>query len=634
MRAILSGVEELCGKPYYRDQRGFPFRVIADHIRSCVFLISDGVSPSNVDRGYVLRRILRRAIRFGKLLGIDGPFMYKLVPLVIQQMGEAYPELVAAEDMVTAVIRREEDRFHETLDAGLRLAQEIVARAREKGERALGGQDLFRLYDTYGFPFDLAQDIAEEAGLAVDQAGFDEAMARQRRQSRESRKEKGGRDLALLLSRLGQGEPTVFLGYEELTAQSGLQLLAREGEAVDSANEGEEVWLIFDRTPFYAASGGQVSDRGSVAGQDGSVQVESVYKLPDGRFVHQGVVAGQIRRREIFTLRVEARTRRRTAANHTATHLLHKALREVLGEHVYQAGSAVEPERLRFDFAHHSAMTGPEISRVEELVNEAIAASLPVTTEEKEIEEARREGAVALFGEKYGDTVRVVAIGDYSKELCGGTHLSNSAQAGLFRIVSEGAVSAGVRRIEAVTGAGVLELLAAKERSLESLAALLKTPAEDLEKKARNLLESNKEYERALNRAEGKMAALQSDGLLSQKISVAGMPALIARVEARDMEGYRALSDAVREKLGSGVAVLGTVLEDKASFIVTVSADLVARGVHAGNLVREIAKAAGGGGGGRPDMAQAGGRDAGLLDAALERAKDIIASLYGQAGGS
>ncbi len=646
MLKIMEAVEQLSGMPYYKDMRGFPFRVIADHIRSCTFLISDGVLPSNEGRGYVLRRILRRAIRFGKVLGIERPFMNELVPVVTQQMGEAYPQLSQTQDSVMKVIKREEERFHETLDAGIRLAQEIVQGVKDSGGHVLPGQEMFRLYDTYGFPFDLSQDIAEEAGLQIDIDGFNAAMEEQRRKSRESRQDAGAWDLALLMAKLSQGAATKFLGYSCLEAEGKLQAMVREGELVDRANEGESVDLIFDQTPFYAESGGQVADKGMVSGANGHVTIQGVYKLPDGRFVHHGVVSGQIRQEEPFQLKVDALTRRETAANHTTTHLLHKALRTVLGSHVYQAGSMVEPERLRFDFAHYNAMTQVEIQQVEAIVNTAIMAGYPVDTQEKDIEDAKKDGAMALFGEKYGDKVRVVTIGrgqgadapvavdakedqvlpeDYSMELCGGTHLQNTAQAGLFKIISEGAVSAGVRRIEAITGPSVLSMLNEKEKTLQDLADLLKTPVAGLEKKIQNQIDGLKQAEKALAQAEAKIANLQGDQFLSKVIQIAGVPVMISKVEARDMESFRALSDTLKEKLGSGILVIGTVLEDKVSFIVTVSKDQLAAGAHAGNLIKEIAKVAGGSGGGRPDMAQAGGKDPELLTKALEQAQTIIA---------
>ena len=624
MLHIMKAVEEICAKPYYKDMRGFPFRVIADHIRACTFLISDGVLPSNEGRGYVLRRILRRAIRFGRALGVERPFMYRLVEAVVRQMGAAYPALDENRESVAKVIRKEEDRFQETLDAGIRMAQDIIAKAREQGETALDGQEVFKLYDTFGFPFDLSQDIAEEAGFTIDKEGFDEAMGRQRQQSKAARKDEGAFDLALLVNRLSQGVATEFVGYDVLRIEGESQVIIREGELVEAANEGERVVMIFPRTPFYAESGGQVSDRGLILGKDGEAEVTGVQRLPDGRIVHEGEVHGQIRKNELFALQVDVANRRKIQANHTATHLLHKALQEVLGSHVSQAGSMVEASRLRFDFVHPEHMTREEIAQTERKVNEAIEAGYPVRTEIMTQDEAKGCGAMALFGEKYGDLVRVVSAGDYSKELCGGTHLANTAFTGLFKVVSESAVSAGVRRIEAVTGTGVLALLEEKDNVIQGIADLLKAPASAMEKRLQNIVENNRYLERALEKAEGKIASLQSGGLISQAVDIHGIPVLATKVDARDKDSFLSLSDTFRDKMGSGIVVLGAVIDEKASFIVTVSKDLTAKGFHAGRLVKEIAAIAGGGGGGRPDMAQAGGKDTHMLDEALEKAKAFI----------
>jgi alanyl-tRNA synthetase len=629
MANIVKAVEEISRKPYHKDMKGFPFRVIADHIRSCSFLISDGVLPSNEGRGYVLRRILRRAIRFGRVLGIEKPFMFDLVDVVVRQMGEAFPELADNRDQVKAVIRREEDRFQETLDGGIRMAQEIIEKAKEQGETQLSGQQVFKLYDTFGFPFDLSQDIAEEAGLAIDKASFDEAMERQRQQSKDARKTENAFDKALLINRLSMGDATEFVGYDSLQTVAEAELIVRDEESVDSANEGENVLMIFPRTPFYAESGGQASDRGRIIGQDGGIEVESISRLPDGRIIHEGHVFGQIRMHEAFSLQVNEENRQKTRANHTSTHLLHKALQEVLGSHVSQAGSVVEPGRLRFDFTHPEAMSSEELANVEEKVNQAIAHGYTVETTVMDVEQAKKEGATALFGEKYGDFVRVVSIGDYSKELCGGTHLANTSFAGLFKIVSEEAVSAGVRRIEAVTGTNVLGLLAETEDTITRAAAMLKVPVEALEKRIQNLLERNRYLERALEQAEGKIASLQSGKLMDDILDIGGVPVLISRVEARDKESFLSLSDTFKDRLGTGIVVLGAVIDEKTSFIVTVSKDMTGKGLHAGQIVKEIAIAAGGSGGGKPELAQAGGKDPALLDKALSEAKAIIQKAVG-----
>ena len=630
MVTIMKAVEDICGKPYYRDMRGFPFRVIADHIRSCTFLISDGVLPSNEGRGYVLRRILRRAIRFGRVLGIVEPFMHKLVETVVRQMGGAYPELLRNQESVAQVIRREEDRFQNTIDAGISMAQDIIRKAREDGLNIIGGQQVFKLYDTFGFPFDLSQDIAEEAGLAIDREGFEAAMERQRQQSKDARKEENAFDLALLVNRLSQGAATEFVGYDALTTQAVADALIRDDELVDAANEGETVLMVFPKTPFYAESGGQTADTGVIAGSNGSVEVGAVTRLPDGRVVHEGLVHGQIRAGETFSLRVDEDDRRMTQTNHSATHLLHKALQDVLGSHVAQAGSLVNPYRLRFDFTHPTAMTHEQWKEVERRVNRAINAGYPIVTETMAREEAEKQGATALFGEKYGDMVRVVSMGGYSKELCGGTHMRNTSFIGVFKIVGEGAVSAGVRRIEALTGANVLSLLEEMEYGIRSMADMLKVPAEAMEKRIGSLLEHNRYLEKALEQAEGKLASMQSGAMMEGLVDVGGVPVAVSRVDARDKESFLSLSDAYRDKIGSGIVVLGAAVDGKASFIVTVSKDLTARGYHAGKLIGEIAAVAGGSGGGRPELAQAGGKDPALLDKALAEAKTIILRAAGK----
>ena len=630
MKNIIRAVTQVTGKPYYQaidDARGFPVRVIADHIRSCVFLISDGVLPGNEGRGYVLRRIMRRAIRFGRVLGADKPFMYKLTDAVVGEMGGAYPDLIKNRDMIEKAIRLEEERFQETLDAGIRMAREIIDKTKSEGLKILDGARVFKLYDSFGFPYDLCADIAEEEGLGIDKAGFDEAMELQRSRSKLARKEAGAPELALLVNRLCQGAPTEFKGYEALETTATASAMIREDELVNVANEGEDVSLIFPETVFYAESGGQVADHGLISGKDGAAEIEAVHKLPDGRIVHQGRVRGQIRVDEQLTLRVDPARRRRVMSNHTGTHLLHKALREILGDHVSQAGSMVEPSRLRFDFTHPEAVTDAQLGMIESRANQAIASAYPVSTRLMSPREARDLGAIALFGEKYDEIARVVSIGDYSMELCGGTHVKNTAHIGVIKIVSESAVSAGVRRIEAITGTDVLDLLNEKEAVLSRVAGALKSPVNAIEQRLHNVIETNRTLEKALEKTEGRIASLQAGSLADQAIDIGGIPVVIARVEARDKENFLSLSDSLRDRLGGGIVALGAVIDDKTSFIVTVSKDLVSRGAHAGAIAKEIAAAAGGSGGGRPDMAQAGGRDPGLLDAALRSAKSIIEGL-------
>ena len=625
LKAIIEAISRLCGREYYQDQRGFPFRVIADHIRSCTFLISDGVTPGNEGRGYVLRRILRRAVRFGKALDIDKPFMHTLVPVVVDLMSGAYPEIKEKSDFVARVIRMEEERFRETLHDGVRLAQEIINSIKRNGGDTLPGEEMFRLYDTYGFPLDLSQDIAEEAGLKPDLTGFYNAMAKQQERARAARQETRAWDVALTVANLAGDLPaTDFRGYETLRLETTILALIKEGELVEKAADGDEIYLIAKETPFYAEGGGQSGDRGEIAGAEGRVNVTSTKKMPDGKIIHEGTVSGSIRAGEKAVMSVHPGTRWATARNHTATHLLHKALREVLGEHVSQAGSAVEPDRLRFDFSHLASVKPEELREIEDIVNKQILASIDVKTWETTLDKAKERGVVALFGEKYGDIVRVVEIPGFSMELCGGTHVANTSQVGLFKITGESAVGAGLRRIEAITGEGVKRYLDEKDRLIEEITAILKTTDRDVVHRIRSLLDEIKQKEKMLEQLEMRNAGSQVDELLKQTVQVGGIPLLAARVEARDIDALRNMADMFREKLNTGIVVLGAVINEKAGFIAAVTKDLTPRGVHAGNIIKEVAKIAGGGGGGREDIAQAGGKDVDKLDAALAQAAKII----------
>ncbi len=625
LKPILQGVEKISQKTYYGDMRGFPFRVIADHIRSCTFLISDGVIPGNEGRGYVLRRILRRAVRFGKVLGIEKPFMYKLVPLVVDLMGEAYPELHANMEYVQKVIRIEEERFHETLNDGLKLAPELVRAVREKGNTTIAGSDIFRLSDTYGFPLDLTQDIAEEAGLELDLAGFNQCMEEQRNRARAARQETRAWDLALTVTNLaGELPATEFKGYECLALNTEALALIRDGERVDQAMEGDEVFAIVGKTPFYAESGGQIGDTGTIEFSNGKVAVTTTKKMPDGKFVHQGLVTGVITAGEKFQMAVDSGLRQMTQRNHTATHLLHKALQEILGEHAHQAGSLVEPERLRFDFTHFTAVTPGERKQIEDLVNAKIYEALDVNVQEMTQDQAKKEGAMALFGEKYGDIVRVVKVEGFSKELCGGTHVHNTSNIGMFKITGESAIGAGLRRIEAITGPGVKKYLDEQEMILTELADLLKTPVNEISRRIQTLQDQLKEQEKQLETLEAQSLNRQLDQLLQKVVPVKDVPVLVSRVKARDMESLRNMADMFKEKLHSGIVVLGCEMEEKVNFVVAVTKDVTGRGAHAGNIIKELARITGGGGGGRPDMAQAGGKDKAKLAEALEKAVQII----------
>lgn len=625
LNSLIKAIEKLCGRTYYRDQRGFAFRVIADHIRACTFLISDGVIPSNEGRGYVLRRILRRAIRFGKVLGIDDPFMYKLVSEVVNLMKSAYPELKEKADYIAKVIHREEERFHVTLNEGIQMAQEIVQGLQEKKLTVIPGEEAFRLYDTFGFPLDLTEDIAEEAGLKVDLEGFNRAMEAQRNKARSARQEVNAWDLALTVqNKAGNLPATIFNGYDVLENVAEVLAILKDGELVTEAGEGDEVYLIFEQTPFYPEGGGQAGDTGEIIAAQGKIRIINTKKMPDGKIVHQGIVSGVVNTGEKVKLLVNKTARRNTANNHTGTHLLHKALQIVLGDHVQQAGSFVEEARLRFDFTHFAALTAEELQKIEDIVNEKIVESLNVEAKEMTLDEAKKTGAMALFGEKYGEIVRVIQIEDFSKELCGGTHVRNTSQLGLFKIVSESAVGSGLRRIEAVTGSGVRQFLAEKETSLEELSGMLKTPVQEIPQRIRGLMEELKQKEKALEQLEHKFAQLQVKETLEQVKKVQDISLLVSRVEARDMETLRNMADMFRDKLGSGVIVLGAVMGEKVNFVVTATKDITAKGVHAGKLIKEIAALTGGGGGGRPEMAQAGGKDVTKLDEALSAVAKLV----------
>ena len=624
---LIEKVEEISGKQYDKGADGFPFRVIADHARSCTFLICDGVLPSNEGRGYVLRRILRRAVRLGKSLGIEGPFLYQFSAKVADMMGEDYPELLDKLSFIEKVIKTEEERFQMTLNDGIRIVNDTIARLKEEGKTEIDGATAFTFYDTYGFPIDLTQDMAAENGMTVDEAGFEAAMQAQRALSKKSKKDITAWDLAFTVKeQLGDLDKTRFVGYEQLTAETTLAGMIVDGQKVAQAEEGQEVYVVLPVTPFYAMSGGQAGDRGVISGATGKITVTDTEKMPDGKYVHHGVVSGTVDAGETVTAVVDGAVRQATARNHTATHLLHKTLQQVLGDHVHQAGSSVDGQRLRFDFSHMSAVTAEELAQVEQNVNEVILQALPVTIFETGIEEAKKLGFTALFGEKYGDIVRCVQAGDYSMELCGGTHVANISQIGLFKIVSEGAVAAGVRRIEAVTGLSAYQYTLQKEQLVAQLGKNLKSAEKDIISRVEQLAAQNKELEKEIAQLHAAASKNQVDDLLNQVKEVAGIKLLVCEVEAADMNSLRDMSDMFRDKLQSGVVVLGAKSENGVNLIVAMTKDLNKQGLHAGNMIKEIAKVTGGGGGGRPDMAQAGGKDYSKLAEALGLAEGLVAA--------
>ncbi len=627
IKPLITKVEELTGKTYYKDHRGFPFRVIADHARSCTFLIADGVLPSNEGRGYVLRRILRRAVRFGQSLGLNEPFLYKFSEVVAEEMGDVYPEVREKLPMIQKAIKAEEERFHMTLNDGLAIVNQAIAKLKAEGKTEIDGATAFTFYDTYGFPIDLTQDMAEEAGMTVDAQGFEDAMAKQRELSKNAKKSVTAWDLAFTVSeQLGDLGKSKFVGYETLSCQSKISGMIVDGVKVVEAEEGDEVYAILPETPFYAESGGQAGDKGVIKGVEGYIKVNDTVKLPDGKFVHKGTVVGTVAVGESVSAEVDKANRLATARNHTTTHLLHKVLKEILGEHVNQAGSSVDANRLRFDFSHFTAMTAEELATVERRVNEEILNAHDVEISEKSLDEAKTLGFTALFGEKYGEIVRCVKAGDFSMELCGGTHLTNTAQAGSFKIVSEGAVAAGIRRIEAVTGMAAYEYVKAEETLLHEAADALKTTDKDIVGRIEQLNNQIKEQNKELNKFKNQATMGQVAGIMNSLVEVNGIKLIAAQVEA-DSEGLREMADTLRAKIESGVVVLGAVNGESVQLVAAVTKDLAGKKINAGAIVRETAKLCGGSGGGRPDMAQAGGKDASKLAEALANVKNILAAI-------
>lgn len=626
LRALIMEVEKISGANYFADQKGFPFRVIADHVRACTFLIADGVLPSNEGRGYVLRRILRRAVRFGIVLGIKRPFMHEIVPVVAELMGKAYPEVVEKKDYVSQVIKVEEERFHETLEDGMKLVDEIIAKIKKEGRYEISGREAFTLYDTYGFPLDLTEDIAEENGLAIDREGFAAAMDEQRRRARAARQDTAMLAGQELYAEIGQKMgATPFLGYEHNKATANVVALIINQEFATGAKAGDHVEIILNETPFYGESGGQVGDTGIIKTHKAEVKIYDTKKAFNGVIIHYGeMTRGELSFGDVVEVEIDAGRRRKIAANHSATHLLHKALKEVLGDHVNQAGSLVTPDRLRFDFTHFKAVEKDELRKIEERVNEMIMTALPVDISVMSLEDAKTQGATALFGEKYGDEVRVVKMGDYSTELCGGTHLKTTGEAGLFRLLGESGIGAGLRRIEAVTGFGALAYIDELEEKLGEVAGLLKSSPAEIAKRVEVLLQNYREKEKELATLQAQMAKQESAGVLDQAREIKGVKVLAAAVTAPDMDALRGMGDMLRDKLGTGVVVVGAVQDNKVNFVAMVTKDLLDKGVHAGNIIREVAKTAGGGGGGRPDMAQAGGKDPAKLQEALDKVYELV----------
>ncbi|HEY2492793.1 MAG TPA: alanine--tRNA ligase [Paenibacillus sp.] len=612
----------------YKDsvETDIALKVIADHVRTVSFAVVDGVLPSNEGRGYVIRRLLRRAVRYGKMMGLSRPFMYTLVETVGDIMGVYYPELAEKREFIAKVIFTEEERFHETLSDGLAILEDISSQALKQGINVINGNDAFKLYDTYGFPFDLTEDYAAEHGLTVDREGFDTAMQEQRTRARAARHE--GDSMKVQGGVLSDFTiKSEFVGYNDCVTEAQIMAIIVNDQLVDTASEGVTCQVVLDKTSFYAESGGQISDQGLLHGISVVAKVEGLFKAPQGQHVHHvQVESGELKVGEKVKAEVDRNKRADIVKNHTATHLLHKALKEVLGDHVNQAGSLVETQRLRFDFSHFGSITPEELITIEQRVNEQIWNSLDVNIEYKPIDEAKSLGAMALFGEKYGDIVRVVQVGDYSLELCGGCHVDNTSQIGIFKLVSESGIGSGVRRIEAVTSRSAYQFMEGQIDVLKQSAELLKSNLLDVPKRIDALHQQVKEMGRDNESLQSKLSIIEAGKLSDQVISVGGVDLLAVRVQASSVDALRSLADELKGKLPNALLVLGAAMEDKVNFIVAVPQDLVKSGLHAGKLVKEIAAVCGGGGGGRPDMAQAGGKDASKLDEALKLAKELVAS--------
>ncbi|MGM1031987.1 MAG: alanine--tRNA ligase [Bacillota bacterium] len=625
---IIRAVEEISDVKYGVDtEKDVAFKVIADHIRTVAFAVGDGALPSNEGRGYVLRRLLRRAVRYAKQININRPFMFELVTVVGEIMKDFYPEVLKNKEFIAKVIKNEEERFHETLNDGLSILSEVIKKEKEKGNTTIPGSDAFRLYDTYGFPIELTEEYAEEEGMAVDQAGFEKEMDAQRERARSARQDVDS--MQIQGGVLGDIKvESEFVGYDQVAVEAKVAAIIQNGELVTEAQEGEEVQVILDKTPFYAESGGQIADIGTMASESVKVDVLDVQKAPNGQNLHRvAVTAGTLTADSNIVAAVNQENRIHITKNHTATHLLHQALKDVLGTHVNQAGSLVQAERLRFDFSHFGQITADEIEQIETIVNEKIWQSLQVNTDYKNIEEAKAMGAMALFGEKYGKIVRVVQIGDYSLELCGGVHVPNTAVIGLFKIVSESGIGAGTRRIEAVTGAGAYKLMTDQIGVLKDAAAKLKTNLKDVPSRIETVLAEVKDLHRENESLTAKLSNIEASSLVSNVKDVNGVQVLVAKVQATDMNNLRAMADDLKQKLDSVIIVLGSAQGDKVNLIAGVTKDYIDRGFHAGKLVKEVASRCGGGGGGRPDMAQAGGKDPEKLDAALNFVEEWVLSI-------
>ncbi len=630
IRYILDSICRLTKVEYGKDtKKDVSIRVITDHIRGVTFMISDGILPSNEGRGYVLRRLLRRAARHGRLLGLSEPFLSSLAMKVIDVSGDAYPELKEKKDYILNIIDIEENRFYETLDQGLSILQGYIDELKLTNSDTLSGENAFRLYDTYGFPLDLTKDILEEQNLKVDEETFQKEMQNQRERARAARADSSAESWKEdIYAKIDWSIKTKFVGYESHTSKSVIKAIVKDSELTDSSKTGEEVSVILDITPFYAESGGQTADTGRIIGEGFELEVKDCKKVTGDRFAHIcKVVKGQVKVGDSCIAEIDAKRRTATARNHSTTHLLHKALRKYLGTHVEQAGSLVTPDRLRFDFSHFKALTKEELDQIEKEVNEAILESYEVNVMETSIDEAKKLGAMALFGEKYGDVVRVVTMGDYSVELCGGTHLKTTSQAGFFKIISEGGIAAGVRRIEAVTGEKAYEYIKEEEKLMNDLCERLKAHPSECVKKADAVLKQLKEQEKEITVLKSQMAVGILEELIAGAKEEKGVKYLVTKLDNMDMEGLREMGDKLRDKLGTSFVMLTTSDGEKTTLLAMASKDAVAKGVHSGNIIKEAAKLAGGSGGGRPDMAQGGIKDVSKVDAVLNAVPELLKNM-------
>ncbi|OGR26415.1 MAG: alanine--tRNA ligase [Desulfuromonadales bacterium GWD2_54_10] len=626
LQAIIRHVERLSGKQYgANDRDDVSMRVIADHARAVTFLICDGALPSNEGRGYVLRRIMRRAARHAKMLGFSEPMLFHMVDAVRDMMGGAYPELLEREAYIKKVVLAEEQRFAETLDRGLAILNDEMALLRKAGKNVISGEALFKLYDTFGFPTDLTADIVASEGFSIDEAGFEVCMEKQRGLAREHWKGSGEEGIAQIYKELhNRGVRSTFVGYDELSVYAKVAAIVRDGVEVESAAAGELVELITEITPFYGESGGQKGDSGTISTGNAHLDVLTASRPYPDLIVHHAMVReGVLKKGDAADLKTAVPVRKATGRNHTATHLLQAALRQVLGEHVKQAGSLVSADRLRFDYTHFSAMTAEELRQVEDLVNGFIMENDPVSTVQMKISEAIEAGATALFDEKYGDTVRVVRVGDVSMELCGGTHVRAAGDIGLFKIVSEAGIAAGVRRIEALTGAGALSFVQQLEDEQRAMAALLKAEGGNLLERMERQLARQKELQREIESLQGKLNAVASGDLLSQVVEVNGVKLLAVQVQVEDIKALRDLSDSLKDRIGEGVIVLGAVIADKANLLVAVTKGMSAK-FKAGDIIKQLSPIVGGSGGGKPELAQAGGSKPEMLGEALAAAAGVL----------